>query len=232
MKNMTAKTVSGSRARAAFTLIELLTVIGIIGLLAALVLTGQAIAKAKMTLSRSQAERDALVTAIERYKKDKGYYPPDNSLNGINQDSVKCTLFYEITGNVVSADGANFTNQVLGTNIATAAITNLFAVNGFLNSGQVPADTRNYYAQIKSEKYLTIDYGGGQSFTVFGTKARGPRMLTPPVNSGFKGDINPVHYVVSNPTNNHSTFDLWFDVLIKGQTNRVSNWSSEPEIVY
>jgi len=38
-------------------------------------------------------------------------------------------------------------------------------------------------------------------------------------------------YNSSSPTNNPSSFDLWVDVIINGQTNRFSNWSRDAVIV-
>lgn len=43
--------------------------------------------------------------------------------------------------------------------------------------------------------------------------------------------INPFRYNSSNPTNNPTTYDLWVDVIIAGQTNRFCNWSTGPLIV-
>jgi hypothetical protein len=35
--------------------------------------------------------------------------------------------------------------------------------------------------------------------------------------------------VSTNPTNNPGSFDLWIDVLYGGKTNRISNWSKDPQ---
>jgi hypothetical protein len=45
------------------------------------------------------------------------------------------------------------------------------------------------------------------------------------------GIINPWHYNSSNPTNNPGSYDLWMDFISQGKTNRVSNWSKDPQIV-
>ena len=39
--------------------------------------------------------------------------------------------------------------------------------------------------------------------------------------------LNPFRYVSSAPAHNRNSFDLWVDVVIGGQTNRISNWSAE-----
>ena len=43
---------------------------------------------------------------------------------------------------------------------------------------------------------------------------------------------SPVRYLSTNPLYNKNSFDLWIDVVFDGKTNRFSNWSSAPVIVY
>src|SRR5205085_8264204 len=105
--------VSTLRSSLAFTLIELLVVISIIGILAALIIPLSGIATTKMRISRTSAELNQLVTAIEGYKLETGSYPPDNTnlvLNTTSPNLYRTTaglnpLFYELTGAV-------FTNGV------------------------------------------------------------------------------------------------------------------------
>ena len=65
----------------AFTLIELLTVIAIIGLLAALLFPVLKGIKRQQYIRNATAEMEQMETAIERYKAAYGFYPPDNQLN-------------------------------------------------------------------------------------------------------------------------------------------------------
>ena len=46
------------------------------------------------------------------------------------------------------------------------------------------------------------------------------------------GKVNPICYLSSNPTNNPNAYDLWVDVIIGGVTNRISNWSAEPQVIH
>src|ERR1041384_646935 len=78
---------------AAFTLIEMLVVISIIGILAALIIGVMPAVNEKQIRSKVSAEREAVESAIERYKLDKGFYPPDNTLF-TNFPS----LYYELQG--------------------------------------------------------------------------------------------------------------------------------------
>ncbi|SDT86388.1 type II secretion system protein G [Verrucomicrobium sp. GAS474] len=67
--------------RQSFTLVELLIVMTIIGILAALTLGGATYAQKKAKISRAQGEIQALATALERYKIDNGIYPETELIN-------------------------------------------------------------------------------------------------------------------------------------------------------
>jgi len=64
-------------ARDAFTLIELLLVISIIGILASLILPSYLAARNAAYLARNKAEFKSIATALELYTNDHGNYPPD-----------------------------------------------------------------------------------------------------------------------------------------------------------
>src|SRR5436305_141846 len=77
----------------AFTLIEMLVVIAIIGLLAALLMNLLPRASNMKIRTRVKAELAQVDMAIETYKEKRGYYPPDNPSNpGSN------SLYYELVG--------------------------------------------------------------------------------------------------------------------------------------
>lgn len=71
--------MSRSPRHAAFTLIEMITVIAIIAILAGLVLAVNGVAQKKSALSRADAEIKEMSVAIENYKTDNGGYPQDSS---------------------------------------------------------------------------------------------------------------------------------------------------------
>jgi type II secretory pathway pseudopilin PulG len=68
---------TGARRYTAFTLIELVLVVGIITLLGALVLSTVGYARKKGALARAETEIAALSAACENYKADNGIYPRD-----------------------------------------------------------------------------------------------------------------------------------------------------------
>jgi type II secretory pathway pseudopilin PulG len=68
-------------ARAAFTLVELIVVIGIIIVLAGLILATTGYVQKKGARSRAEAEIAAMSAALENYKADNGIYPRDPTAN-------------------------------------------------------------------------------------------------------------------------------------------------------
>jgi prepilin-type N-terminal cleavage/methylation domain-containing protein len=64
---------------AAFTLVEMITVIAIIAILAGLILAINGLVQAKSAKARAQAEIVALSGAMDSYKTDNGGYPQDST---------------------------------------------------------------------------------------------------------------------------------------------------------
>ncbi|MFM8469210.1 MAG: type II secretion system protein, partial [Limisphaerales bacterium] len=105
---MSAKQNSlGGRGVAAFTLVELLVVIGIIGLVASLVVVGIGQVKYKKWESGTRAQLAKYELAIESYKSAYGSYPPDNPATAAAMPYWN-PLAYELGG--VRRAGANFTS--------------------------------------------------------------------------------------------------------------------------
>lgn len=67
------------KVKKAFTLIELLIVVAIIAILAAIAVPNFLEAQTRSKVSRVKADQRSLTTAIETYKIDWNYYPFDNS---------------------------------------------------------------------------------------------------------------------------------------------------------
>jgi type II secretory pathway pseudopilin PulG len=80
------------RVEDAFTLIELIIVIGIIIVLAGLILATSGYVTKKGQRSRAEAEIAALSAALESYKADNGIYPRDTAT-----DSLDAKLIYTPT---------------------------------------------------------------------------------------------------------------------------------------
>src|ERR1043166_3141931 len=73
--------VSSFRATDAFTLIELVVVVGLILILTGLVLSTVGYARKKSARARAETEIAAMSAALESYKSDNAVYPRDPTTN-------------------------------------------------------------------------------------------------------------------------------------------------------
>ncbi len=95
-------TISNARNRKGFTLIELMIVIAIIIILAAIAIPNYLKMTERAKKSRVASDFETLATALEAYRTDWGQYPVQTSLApfGKNTDgsSISSTLAKELTG--------------------------------------------------------------------------------------------------------------------------------------
>lgn len=217
------------RPLTAFTLIELLVVIAIIGVLAGLMLPVGGRIKQTAQRNKARAELEQIAFAIETYKEKLGHYPPDapNSPR-VNQ------LYYELIGTkIISIKDNEIIYETLDSKgqISTGEVTGKFGVDGFVNCTQIASsdDTppaKSFLTQLKPTQYGEI---GNQVFVLVCSIRWPDNHAFQPVPA--QAGLNPWRYVVTNPTNNPGAFDLWVDILVGGKTNRISNWSPQPQIV-
>ena len=218
----------------AFTLIELLVVIAIIAILASLIfpITGALDKKKKITLA--QAQLKALEMAVDGYKTKLGFYPPDNTNNpAINP------LYFELLG--TTNDGAGkpapttwvtMDNSAQITTTATENINSVFSLQGFANtSTRAHADDQGaaattFLSHLLPNQVGLYDSANSQIKLLAFPVAWPSDKLPPPVPKNPA--LTPWCYLSTHPTNNTSTYDLWVDVIIRGKTNRVCNWSTQP----
>ena len=215
------------RNRWAFTLVELLVVISIIGILSAMTVGVARLASEKMKRERIVGELNSLVTAIEAYKAKFGSYPPDNTVTaGPNRAdrSVPSPLYYELTGVIYRPNDKSFFSPQSSEILFPAQLLTFFGRNGFVNAGVVSTDAseakpfKNFLSSLKPEQTGKLTNFAPQvpSVTVLAVPAKKP---------GAKaGEINAWHYVSTNPTNNPNSFDLWAEFVIGQQTNLTGNW--------
>ena len=82
--------------KTAFTLIELLIVVAIIGILAAIAVPNFMNAQIRAKIGRAESDMRSIVTALECYRIDNGKYPPWQHPNGVNKNPLP-TRFYPLT---------------------------------------------------------------------------------------------------------------------------------------
>lgn len=227
---------TGRKAAAAFTLIEMLAVIAIIAVLASLVVGLTSRASRASRDAKLKVMRDQLVTAIEDYKSQYGFYPPDNRgdypMGAIN--SVTNPLYYELTGTIVDNQNRLFFTPDRSETITADAVTQFFGVEGFVNTvpstGDLAADSRKVrkFIELKSEQFGELSEN--PDVEVLTAPVRWP--LNPPEAIGpgpvaNRPGLNPWRYVSTNPTNNPGRFDLWAEFVDGRRVKIVCNWNKD-----
>jgi prepilin-type N-terminal cleavage/methylation domain-containing protein len=211
------------RCGLAFTLVELLVVMAVIAVLAALIFPAAGALKKLAAIKKARTELKQAELAIETYKGSFNHYPPDNPGNPeLNQ------LYYELVGTTNTGGTTYLTDS--GRVIASPAAFFGPNVSGFVNvsrgSGDEAQNSKNFVPGLKPSQYQEVDVGG-KTGIVLGISSKGPLML-----SDVNGiSINPLRYVSTGPSNNSTTYDLWVDIIVGGKTNRISNWSERAEPV-
>jgi len=216
-------------------LIEMLTVIAVIGLLAALVAGLSSLSGAKSRQNRIKAELNLLVMSIENFKGDFGHYPPDHVLPQQNPndplvDTVTNQLFYELSGVIVDNVNKQFYTAGRTETINTTTVRAFFNTDGFVNARTDAKATPRAYFQPKSSQYAEISGPPPANTPVV-------EVLVAPVKwplnradqpTGRKG-VNPWRYVSTRPTNNVSSFDLWAEWVERKEVKILSNWNPDPQ---
>jgi prepilin-type N-terminal cleavage/methylation domain-containing protein len=218
----------------AFTLIELLAVISIIGVLAAFTIPVVSSVKKQQYIKHTQAELELLKTAIGRYQAAYGFYPPSNP--GHTGGMLINQLYYELEGTVTNYNGAggalqyqtlDVTATILASDVNTA-----FGVGGLMNCTKGNAEdttaARNFLPDLKTKQFNVVTNPlGGPVVTILTGSVGGPDQNYLP--EGAPG-LNPWRYNSASPTNNPGAYDLYMQLSIGGKKYLICNWSKQVQI--
>jgi prepilin-type N-terminal cleavage/methylation domain-containing protein len=215
------------RRPGAFTLMELLIVISIIAILAALIFPVGAALKNKAALNKAKAEVKQVAELIEQYKLQYGYYPPDHQTNpGV--DPIYNTLYFELVGSTYDAANSLYTSLDGAAKISAAECGNLLGISGpgsILNATKSASEeakpAKPFLREIKPGRYY--EYASGSSTIRLLTCSVPWSDRVAPIIPAAP-TVNPFRYIKSS-TNNPGGFELWVDVIAGGKTNRISNWN-------
>jgi prepilin-type N-terminal cleavage/methylation domain-containing protein len=194
-----------------FTLIEMLVVIGVIGILAAMIVGLAPLASNSRINARAKGELEQLITAIEAYKAKKGFYPPSNP-----KDDRLPPLYYELIGTKKTPDGVYHTLDGK-VSITQAEVRNGYNIEGFVNSTTVDAtgsiDPDQGPAQTFHENIKTTQTLRTNEIVYLGIPSK-----------GSDGDFSKWRYNSIAPKHNKDSYDLWIELTVRGKTNIYGNW--------
>jgi len=219
--------------RAAFTLIELLVVISIIGVLAAFTIPVLTSVKSNQYKKVARGELELIETALENYKAKYGAYPPGNAIaaSATYKPALLPQLYYELSGTVLTKVGSSICFQTLDgsadiTNSPSNDVMGSFGVGGFLNcskgGGEDGNAAKNFLVSLSS-KNIGLN---SANLRLLVTSVGGPDDKYHPLDPSGGTGPNPFRYVYPG-VNNPNGYDLWVQLVIKGQTNLICNWSRQ-----
>jgi prepilin-type N-terminal cleavage/methylation domain-containing protein len=229
----------GQGARAtnlfAFTLIELLVVIAIIGILAALVFPVVGVVNKNKQLTLAKAQLQQIQQAIEGYHTKLGFYPPDST---ITNNVVTNQLYFELMG--TTNDGTatiaaqNYVTIDGSAQATTAQLNQFFGITGLANSStrahsdDTGSAASGFLTHLLPNQVGKVDPSSPATsqILILVCPVGWPSTLSPVLQNN--PTLNPWRYTSSHPTNNVGSYDLWVDLVIRGKTNRVCNWSANP----
>jgi len=214
--NLTAKSADKRRV-SAFTLIEMLVVIGVVAILAGLILAALPAVKGKANRARVKTELEKITTAINSYKAKKAVYPPDNPDTNF---LWRAPLFYELTGTHqdTTANPPRYFSLFASGDPPLAGgpggpIKAAFGIEGFLNTSPEKSEVENFFkAALTPGMIEQVAVAGGEV-----------KILVAPYK-GPDGNMGRWYYNASSPRHNPGQYDLWTEIEMGGKREIIGNW--------
>ena len=213
------------RNREAFTLVELLTVIAIIAVVAGLVVAAAGGSSRAKERSTTTAMLKNLELALTTYETTYGTFPVTDNTSP-NSSAMFNPLFYELTGTTYEPDSANPHSTSANRYrsllnpahlVSVRQLTNAF---GLKMAGIVNSSGNKSFLTLKGDDYQLM----GPNDVIL---LRAPASAT---NNAGTNKFNFWHYQAYNPAGrNPTSYDLWANLKGKkaGDLEVIGNWNTK-----
>jgi hypothetical protein len=220
VKTILNRRLTGREAAAVIAIVAVLAAAGYLGwqTISARILEAKVNAALPIILSQLRDQRQTIVAAIENYKKEFGFYPPDHvaSRQPLLVNAYTNPLLYELAGTLVDTNGfVQFPRQEAA---EMSFVKEFFHSTGIVNSGTSAAAVKRFLSPDTCPVRQLHD-----DPDVF---ALGFQIYTAgiPGETIWEFDLSPWQYVSSAPVHNPGKFDLWLEVKTKTRSVTVGNW--------
>jgi hypothetical protein len=222
LKKCLSRRLTAREAVGAVVLIAALSAAGYYGyrFVAARILEAKVEAALPEVCAEIRAQRATIVGAIENYKKEFGFYPPDNvvSRQPLVVNAYTNPLLYELVGTVIDGNGMV---RLPGQELAAFEFVKQFLnTTGFVNSGVSTGAVKQFFSLQKSP--ITQLHDDPDVFAV-GFQLTSTNV---PYEVFWEYQFGPWQYVCSAPVHNPGKFDLWIEMKTKRRTVVIGNWKA------
>jgi hypothetical protein len=170
-------------------------------------------------LAGVRVQRDALISSIQDYKAQFGYFPPMFAPSGPNR-GVLNPLCYELIGVRFEPKAAAFHISITKDPLKVEEVQKTFNMRSFSNCVSFPAMPTNFLAN-KSLPVCPIT----PNSELFGIGIGYPDFTPEAFWRDF--DFSPWRYVTNPAEHNPGKFDLWIEIDVAGKHFTIGNW---PEV--